>query len=447
MKKIAILGAGMSASSLIQYLLDHSSQLNCKIVLADLDAERAKLKLNNHPNGIAMQFDIQDDETLERIVSENDYIISLMPASFHPKVAQQCLKFGRHLFTTSYVSPQMREMDAEARSKGLLFFNECGVDPGIDHMSAMKIIDELKQSGAKLKGFESNTGGLIAPEFDNNPWNYKFTWNARNVILAGQAGAKFLQNKKYKYIPYQQLFSRTSCTKILDYGEFEVYANRDSLSYREVYGLEDIETIFRGTFRRPGYCKAFNTFIQLGMTDDSYVMENSDKLTNRDYLEAFLPERNGISIEDNFCKSTGIEKDSDLYKKYEWLGLFENTKITLSNATPAQILQSIIEPKWALGEKDLDMIVMQHRFVYEQNHKTMERRSSMVVIGKDKVHTAMSVTVGIPLAIAVKLFVSGQMKAEGVVIPVKPHLYNPILNELENYGVKFIEEEKEIGEC
>lgn len=443
-KKILVLGAGLSASSLIKYLLDRSSEFNWEVIVTARSIEKAKSKLENCPNGTPKAFDITNIETLPALVADADVVISLLPAKFHPIVAQECLKQSKHLFTTSYVSPEMKAMDNEAKSKGLLFLNECGVDPGIDHMSAMKVIHEIREKGGKLTDFESNTGGLVAPEFDNNPWNYKFTWNARNVILAGQAGAKFLQDGKYKYIPYVQLFKRTYPVTVLNYGEFDVYANRDSLSYREVYGLQDIKTLFRGTMRRPGYCKAWDAFVQLGMTDDTYAMENSDKLTYRDFIEAFLPFRAGVSVEDNFCMTVGIDKNSDLFRKYQWLGIFENTMVTLANATPGQVLQSIIEPKWALGKNDLDMIVMQHRFVYELNGKKIEHKSSLVVIGKDQVHTAMSITVGTPLAIAVKLFLTGEMKATGVVVPVKPEVYTPLLRELENYGVKFVEEEKEI---
>jgi len=443
-KKILILGAGMSASNLIKYLLDHSSELNWEVIVTARSTEKAKSKLEGNPNGTPKAFDINNIDTLPEFVDDSDVVISLLPAKFHPIVAKECLKQGKHLFTTSYVSPEMKALDADAKAKGLLFFNECGVDPGIDHMSAMKIIDEINHAGGKLKSFESNTGGLIAPEFDNNPWHYKLTWNARNVILAGQGGAKFLSNKKHKYIPYYQLFNRIHTISVLDYGEFEVYANRDSLAYREVYGLHDIDTIFRGTMRRPGYCKAYNVFVQLGMTDDSYEMEYPDNFTNRDFVEAFLPVNNSLSVEDNFCQYLGIDKNSDIFKKIEWLGIFHNTPVTLENATPAQILQSIIEPKWALGKDDLDMIVMQHRFLYELYGKNYEHKSSLIVTGKNQIHTAMSITVGTPLAIAVKLFLTGKINAKGVVIPVNPDLYSPILEELENYDVKFIEEVKEV---
>jgi len=444
MKTILIFGAGLSCSTLIRYLLKKSVVNEWKVVVADLSYDIAFQKIEGHVNGIAKSIDISNNSELESLIEGSTVVVSMLPSMFHPIIAEKCLKFSKHLFTTSYVSPEMRLYNSEAASKGLLFLNECGVDPGIDHMSAMKIIDNIRSSGGQILSFESNTGGLVSPEYDNNPWNYKFTWNPRNVILAGQAGAKYLENGKYKYIPYHKLFSRTSKAKVLNYGNFEVYANRDSLLYRDIYKLENIKTLFRGTMRRPGYCEAYNAFIQLGMTDDSYIMENSHKFTNRTYLESFLPENTNLSIEDNFCNYLNISKDSDLFKKYEWLELFSDTRISIENATPAQILQSIIEPKWALGSNDLDMIVMQHRFIYLLNDKKYERLSSMVVIGKDKVDTAMSITVGMPLAISIELFLTGVIKEVGVQIPVIPSLYNPILDALEPLGVTFVEEEREL---
>ena len=260
MKNILILGAGMSASTMIRHLLKQSEVYGWKIMITARSIEKATQKIEGHPNGIPKVFDISNMDALSGLVSESDAVMSMLPAKFHPIVAQECVKQSKHLFTTSYVSPEMKALDAEAKSKGLMFMNECGVDPGIDHMSAMKVIDHIKNAGGKLISFESNTGGLVAPEFDNNPWNYKLTWNARNVILAGQAGAKYLENGTYKYVPYHKLFSRTYKVSVLNYGEFEVYANRDSLSYRDVYNLHGIETLVRGTMRRPGYCKAYDEF-------------------------------------------------------------------------------------------------------------------------------------------------------------------------------------------
>ncbi|PKP23070.1 MAG: saccharopine dehydrogenase [Bacteroidetes bacterium HGW-Bacteroidetes-21] len=444
MKKILILGAGLSASTMIKYLLDKSQSNNWTITLADADVETANRKVNGNPAGKVVKFDIHNAALLKELVVAHDIVVSMLPAMFHPIVAKECLAYKKHMFTASYVSPEMKAMEPEIKAAGLFFMNECGVDPGIDHMSAMKVIDEIKHLGGKLESFESNTGGLVAPQSDNNPWNYKFTWNARNVVLAGQAGSKFLQNGTYKYIPYQQLFKRTYTATVLDYGEFDVYANRDSLSYREVYGLNDIKTLFRGTMRRKGYCEAWNLFVQLGMTDDTYVLENSHKFTKRTFLESYLPDVKGQSTEDTFCQYLGIKRESDMFKKMEWLGMFSNEALTKENASPAQLLQSILEPKLKLDKEDLDMIVMQHRFLYELNGKKYEKLSSLVCIGKDNVDTAMSITVGMPLAIAIELFVQGKVSGSGVKVPVTPDLYLPILNGLEPFGVKFIEEEKAI---
>lgn len=444
MKNILILGAGLSASTMIRYLLEKGIEHNWTVTIADRDIELAQRKVEGHSNGKAVPFDLSDAKQMSDLVQSADLVVSMMPAMFHPVVARQCLAHSKHLFTASYVSPEMRSLSAEAEAKNLLFFNECGVDPGIDHMSAMKVIDEIKHKGGHIIGFESNCGGLVAPEFDNNPWNYKLTWNARNVILAGQAGARFLHNGKYKYIPYTRLYERIDKTSVLEFGDFEIYANRDSLSYKEVYGLENVQTIVRGTMRRPGYCASWNCFVQLGVCDDTYELEHPEKLTNRSFIESFLPEKPGVSVEDNFCQYLNLERNGEIFKKMEWLGLFTETPVGAGFKTPAQILQSIIEPKWQLGENDLDLLVMQHTFDYELNGKKFRRISSMGIIGTDKVHTAMSITVGMPLALGIEFFLTGKMTGKGVQVPVKPEYYNPILEGLKPFGVNFIEEETEL---
>jgi saccharopine dehydrogenase-like NADP-dependent oxidoreductase len=339
----------------------------------------------------------------------------------------------------------MKSLHEEAVQKGISLMNELGVDPGIDHMSAMRVIDEIRSKGGKLLGFISNTGGLVAPESDNNPWNYKFTWNPRNVVLAGQGVAQYLEEGQYKYIPYHRLFTNVREYDILDLGKFEMYPNRDSLKYREIYGIQDIKTIIRGTLRRAGYSKAWNVFVQLGMTDDSYKMLNSEKLTKREFLNSFLPYHPTENVEEKLRRIVPDANDEVVFNKIKWLGMFENEPIGLPNASPAQLLQHILESKLALDPNDKDMIVMQHVFDYELNGTKRRRTSTMVITGKDKVHTAMSITVGTPLAIATKLLLTGQITDRGVVVPTKPHIYTPILQELESFGVKFIEEDFELS--
>jgi len=444
MKKIFVIGAGLSSSDLIKYLLDNATALDWTVKVGDLSLETAKKKINNHPKGIAVLFDINDQKQLKDEVAWADIVVSMLPAFMHPTVAKECVAQGKHMATASYVSDAMRALDAEVKQKGLTILNELGVDPGIDHMSAMKVIDEIKEKGGKLLGFISNTGGLIAPESDNNPWNYKFTWNPRNVVLAGQGVAQFIENGQYKFIPYHRLYSRARTFSVLNYGDFEMYPNRDSLSYRNVYDLNDIQTLIRGTLRKAGYCKAWNVFVQLGATDDTYKIPESENLTNRSFINSFLAYDSKLSVEEKIKKEIAEANDPVVFEKLKWLGIFEDKKIGLPNASPAQVLQKILEEKLFLGSDDKDMIVMQHIFDYELNGKKFRKKSSMVIIGKDTVHTAMSITVGTPLAIAIKLLLTGVIKDKGVVIPTKPNLYLPILKELEAFGVKFIEEESEI---
>ncbi len=444
MKNILILGAGLSSSSLIKYLLDHSTEYNWKIKLGDVSLAVATEKINNHQNGEAFEFDIFNEIQRENEVKNADAVISMLPARFHPLVAASCLKHKKHMLTASYVSPEMKAMNEEAKKLGIAMLNELGVDPGIDHMSAMKVVDKIKDNGGKMLSFKSSTGGLIAPEFDNNPWNYKFTWNPRNVVVAGQGISQYIINGDYKYLPYHQLFSRVETTTVPGLGEFEIYPNRDSLKYRETYNLLDIPTMFRGTIRRPGYCKAWDVFVQLGMTDDTYIVENSESLTYRQFINLFLNYDEIQTVEEKIATKFNITLDSDIMYRLKWLGIFGNTKIGMKDATPAQILQKILVDKWVLGKDDKDLIVMQHQFEYEKSAKKYRITSSLVVIGIDTVHTAMSITVGIPLAIATKLLLTGKLNISGVHTPVKQELYEPILAELESYGIKFSEEEVEI---
>ncbi|GAH56139.1 unnamed protein product, partial [marine sediment metagenome] len=283
------------------------------------------------------------------------------------------------LITPSYISPEMRALDARAKEAGIVIMNEIGVDPGIDHMSAMKIIHGIQDKGGKVTSFKSFCGGLIAPESDNNPWNYKFTWNPRNVVLAGQGGAScFLRNHTYKYIPYNRLFGRLDEISIDGYGDFVGYANRDSLSYRETYGIEDIPTIFRGTLRRPGYCKAWDVFIELGMTDDSYTMDHTENLTPRTFLNSFLPYHASRSIENKFKDFLRPER-MESFERFKWLGLFEDEPLVgLENASPAQVLQKILVDKLSLEDGDKDMLVMIHEFEYELHDEKRMITSHMV---------------------------------------------------------------------
>ena len=327
MRNILIIGAGRSATSLIKYLLDKSAAENLFLTIGDINVENAQKLTSSHPNGRGILLDVFDHQQRKQAVKDSDIVISMLPARFHIEVARDCISYGKHLVTASYISDDMQQLDQVAKEKGLVFMNEIGLDPGIDHMSAMQVIDSIKDKGGKMLLFESFTGGLVAPQSDNNLWNYKFTWNPRNVVLAGQGGAaEFIQEGKFKYIPYNRLFRRTEFIEVEGYGKFEVYANRNSLKYQSVYGLEDILTLYRGTIRRVGFSKAWNMFVHLGMTDDTYSIPNSENLSYREFVNSFLPYSPTDSVELKLRHSLKIDQDDLMWNKIEVLDILNPTK-------------------------------------------------------------------------------------------------------------------------
>lgn len=442
MRNILIIGAGRSASSLIQYLLQKSDVENVHIVIGDLSLALAEKKTNGHPNATAIALDIFDKKQRSEAISKADIVISMLPAHLHIEVARDCIVHKKSLVTASYISDAMQDLDVAAKENNLVFMNEIGLDPGIDHMSAMKVIDEIREKGGNMLLFESFCGGLVAPESDTNLWNYKFTWAPRNVVLAGQGGAaKFVQEGTYKYIPYCNLFRRTEFLDVEGYGRFEAYSNRDSLKYRSIYGLDNVLTLYRGTIRKVGFSKAWNMFVQLGMTDDSYVMENSDTMSYREFVNSFLPYHPTDSVEIKTRLILKIDQDDIMWDKLLELDLFNKDKIIgLKKATPAQMLEKILNDKWTLQPEDKDMIVMYHKFGYELNGEKKQIDSKMVCLGDDQTYTAMAKTVGLPVAIAALQILNGKIKTPGVQLPITKEVYLPILKELEEYGVLFKEQ-------
>lgn len=443
MKHILIIGAGRSASSLIKYLLDQSEKEKLKLTIADLSEALAQKKANNHVNAIPLALDIFNEKERQNAIQNADIVISMLPAHLHIEVAKDCITYKKHMVTASYISPAMQELDAEAKANNLILMNEIGLDPGIDHMSAMKVLDEIRAKGGKIILFESFCGGLVAPESDTNLWNYKFSWNPRNVVLAGQGGAaKFIQEGKYKYIPYSKLFRRTEFLEVEGFGRFEAYANRDSLKYRSVYGLDNALTCYRGTIRRVGYSRAWDILVQLGMTDDTYTMEDSEHMTYREFTNSFLPYHPTDTVEIKLRHAQKIDQDDIIWDKLVELDLFRSDKkVGLKNATPAQIVEKILAEKWTLQPNDKDMIVMYHKFGYELNGEKKQIDATMVCIGEDQTYTAMAKTVGLPVAIATLKILKGEITTPGVQLPVSKEIYLPILKELENYGVIFKENE------
>ena len=438
-RNILVIGVGKSTAYLLDYFLEKATSEELHITIADVQLSQIPTNIQQHPAFSLLRLDIFDDTARAKAIQHADIVVSMLPARFHPIIAKDCVAYSKHMVTASYVSEEMQALAPEVKAKGLVFMNEMGVDPGIDHMSAMEVIDNIRAKGGKLLLFESFTGGLVAPESDNNLWNYKFTWNPRNVVIAGQGGvAKFIQEGTYKYIPYHKLFRRTEFMKIKGYGTFEAYANRDSLKYRDIYGLQDVLTLYRGTMRRVGFSKAWNKLVVLGMTDDSYTIDNSKGMTYREFTNLFLPYSPTDSVEIKVRHYLKIDQDDSIWDKLVELHLFDATKtITLDHATPAQILQEILEHSWSLDADDKDMVVMYHKFGYSLNGVKKQLDANMVVLGKNRTHTAMAKTVGLPVAIATLMILNKKITTPGVHIPISKEIYQPILEELKAYDIVF----------
>lgn len=442
-QKILLIGAGLSTQQLVPYLKNKIESHQWELRVLDRDGAVAAKRLGESiPYTSSGALDIKDEQVLAREIKGCQLVISMVPAHMHLPIAKMCLKFGAHLVTASYATAEMHELNAEVQREGLIFLNECGLDPGIDHMSAMKLLDAIRNDGGRVVLFESFTGGLLSPASEEgNPWRYKFTWNPRNVVLAGQGGAvKFLQEGKYKYIPPHMVFRRTEFMNVEGFGKFEGIANRDSLKYREVYGLENVETLYRGTLRRPGFARAWDSFVKLGMTDDSYQIANTHLLSFREFTNLFLAYNPSDSVELKLKYYLGIPQDSDLMDKLIWAGLFSSQKFPFEAGSPAQCLEYILRQVWTLEESDKDLIVMYHKIGWEKNGERFMIESSMGVEGKSSIQTAMASTVGLPLAIAVRLILEGKIESTGVQLPMTAQWYNPILEELStDFGVQFYE--------
>jgi saccharopine dehydrogenase (NADP+, L-glutamate forming) len=443
MKKILVLGAGLSSSYLIKYLSKLAAEENWMVSVADADQHQAILKAGNHPQLKAIRLNVSDAFELDQLIAEHDVAISLIPPAMHIIVAKACLKHKKHLITASYISPEMHNLHVDALKAGVLFLNECGLDPGIDHLSAMQAIHRLQGAGAKITSFKSYCGGLVAPEFDTNPWHYKFTWNPRNIVLAGQATAKYLENNELKFIPQGRIFTQTEPV-LMKNEAFESYANRDSLGYIKPYGIEGAHTVLRGTLRRKGYSHAWNMLIKLGLTDDTFIMTDASTLTYRMFTSAFTPGTGMAQLEERIANFLGIQTTDEAFKQLHWLGLFDEEQIKLNEGTPAQILQLLLQHKWKLGKGELDMIVMQHNIEYTINKKEYRLVCNLMVKGEDETYTAMAKTVGLPLGIAAKQLLQGKIKLTGVQMPLHAEIYEPILDELKTYGVAFEESTEQL---
>ena len=451
MRSILILGAGRSASSLIRYLIEHAAEQQWRITVGERDVEHArKLVVNANEVAEAIEIDATNAEARSSLIAKHDLVVSMLPAFMHMDVLKDCLRLKKHVITPSYVPDALWPMDADFKQAGLIVLNEMGLDPGIDHMSAMRILDRIRAEGGTMEVFESYCGGLVAPESDDNLWGYKFSWNPRNVILAGAGGsAKYIDGGITKYIPYHKLFQRTVQVSVPGFGAFDGYANRDSLKYRSHYGIDDIPTLKRGTLRKAGFSIAWDTFVQLGCTDDSFIMELGADATWSDYLNAFLPPSAGRDTRTNLAYYLNLNPEGEVMKKLDELRIFSSPglkgsaeeRIGKAGLSPAGLLQHLLEQRWVLRPNDKDLVVMWHRFRYAKDGKPHELHASLAVIGEDQTYTAMARPVGLPIAMACKLVLNGKLSDRGVLLPLKPAIYDPVLDELEKFGVVFDERE------
>jgi len=444
-KTILILGAGKSATVLIDYLLRDAEKKARKFILGDVSLEAAEQKVKGHPSATAKALDIENAAERKALIQQADVVVSMLPPAFHPLVAADCVAESKHFFSASYSSPEMKKLEAEIIKKNLFFLNECGLDPGLDHMSAMQLMDKEREQGYTITLYKSFCGGLMSPEYAENPWNYKLTWNPRNVVLAGQGVSSFIRNGYYKFIPYHMLFKRTEEVHFPALGTFEGYPNRDSLSYREIYGLQDIPTILRGTLRTQGFCQAWNVLVQLGLTDDSYELDLPREFNYRMLTNTFLPYNPDTSVEDKI-KTLLPDVTDAILEKLAWLGLFEEAPLGLRKGSPAKILQQLLEEKWKLNPEDKDMVLMQYQVEVKVGERVKRVVSSLTVKGDDQAHTAMAKTVGLPLGIAVDLFLDEKFPSRGLLLPTRKEIYEPVMEQLKEEGISFEEKESWMDE-
>ncbi len=440
MNNVLIVGAGLSSGALIDYVLELAAKKGSFVTVADADPYKAEAKIKGHPNGRSAWLDVLKTNDRRELIGRADIVVSLLPAHLHLEVAHDCIRLKKHLITASYVSREMDSLGDAARERELIFMGEMGLDPGIDHMSAMRMIDEIKAKGGKITAFRSYTGGLVAPESDDNPWHYKISWNPRNVVLAGQGTAQFLEDGKLRYTPYNRLFKEAHEVNVPGSGKWEAYPNRDSLLYRDIYGLQDTPNILRGTLRHTGFCKAWDALIKIGLTDAGFPLFQSGEISYYELLDAYVGKYEGGSLKERVCQMLGETPDSEVIQKLEWLGLFRKKKIRLANSTPALILEHLIREKWQLKDQDNDMVIMHHEVEYTLHGKAFLHRSSMELKGAGAKETAMAKTVGLPMGIFVRLVMEGAIKSRGVQIPVMREVYEPVLQELEQYGIVFKED-------
>ncbi len=433
--KVLVLGAGMISKPLVKYLLDHPT---FSVTMASRTVRKAEKIINGHNFGKAIALNVSNDALLEKLVSRSDLTVSLLPYKYHVKIAKLCIKHKKHFITTSYVSDDMKALDKKAKDAGVVLLNECGLDPGIDHMSAMRVIHAVKINKGKVISFRSTTGALPSFETNNNPFGYKFSWSPRGVLLASRNAAKWLENGKEINISGEQLFENYTLQDIPGVGTFENYPNRDSIYYKDIYGLKDAKTVYRGTFRMTGWCETIRKIVALGWLSSKPVKGFNGK-TYGDLTRFLVGAKDKDDLTKETAKFLNLDTYSTVIKRLEWLGLFSNEKLPENRDNPLDYLNVLTLKKMRLDKNERDMIVMHHEFVAEYPSKREYITSTLVSYGIPYGDTAISRTVALPAAISVKMILHRQVELTGVHIPVIPDIYNPILDDLREMGIKFTE--------
>jgi len=441
MKKILILGAGMVSRPIVRYLLEQTDFFVCQ---ASRTVEKAEAIINGHSKGKAVSLNISNNEKLENLIKDTDLVVSLLPYTYHVKVAKLCIKHKKHLVTTSYVSDEMKKLDSKAKKAGIILLNECGLDPGIDHMSAMRIIHDVKQKKGKIISFRSTTGALPSYEANNNPFGYKFSWSPKGVLLASRNSAKWLEDGEIVDIPGEKLFENYKLQDVQGVGTFENYPNRNSVPYKDIYELKDAKTVYRGTFRNPGWCETLKAISTMGWLNEKPINTRKIK-TYADMTRYLIDAEENDDLEIKTSEFLGLKKYSAVIKRLKWLGLFSSKKLPDDKNCPLGYLNFLTLEKMPLKKHEQDMVAMHHEFIVEYPNKKEYITSTLFEKGNPNGDSAVSKTVALPAAIAVKMILRGKINLKGVYIPVLPELYNPILDELEKIGILFKENKKEIN--
>ncbi|NIM99241.1 MAG: saccharopine dehydrogenase [candidate division Zixibacteria bacterium] len=431
MKKVLVLGAGLVAKPLVRYLLD---QPDFQVTVASRTVSKAEKLVGDHPGGKALPLNVNDTATLKNLISDADLTISMVPYTHHMTVAGLCIELKKQMVTTSYVSAAMKALDQKAKDAGVLILNEMGLDPGIDHMSAMRIIHAVQNKGGRIASFYSYCGGLPAPEANTNPWGYKFSWSPRGVVLAGKNAARYLKDKKEVKISSEDLFTHFWPMDIEGIPPLEAYPNRDSVPYVELYGITNADSMYRGTLRYPGWCQTLKKVVDLGLLDETE--QDLKGLSYSDFLRNLIKKAKGKNLKKDLATYLKIEEDSEPIRRFEWLGLFSHEQIPAEKSSPLDVFANRLLEKLQYEEGERDMIILHHDFMAEYPGGKKEKiTSTLIDYGIPHGETSMSRTVGLPAAIGAMLILNGKIKETGVHIPVNPEIYEPALDELEKLNI------------